>query len=92
MVNIINKLFYNKEIKKKTWNIKGVETDPKQNEEDDNIKIENTDIKLTLSQEKGNKSIVATIQVKNSEYSFILYDEILDYIRRVGGFNKWLER
>ena len=87
MANIFNKLFYNKDIKKKTWQINGVETDPKQNEYDDNIKVKDTKILLTISQEKNNPSIIATIQVKGQEYSFIVYDEILDFIKRIGGFN-----
>lgn len=85
MTNIFNQIFYNKELKTKSWLIKGVETNPKQKRKDDNIDIKDTNIKLTLSQERDDTNIVATIQVSDHEYSFILYDEIVDYIKRLGG-------
>lgn len=88
MANIFNKLFYNKKIKRHTWEIKGVETDPTQNDEDDNVDIKDAKIYLTLSQEENDTNIITTIQVNGQEYSFLLYDEILDYIKKLGGFKK----
>ena len=88
MTNIFNLLFYNKKIKKKTWLINGVETDPTQNDKDDNIDIKDAKIYLTLSQEENDDNIVATIQVNGQEYSFILYDEIINYIKKIGGLKK----
>lgn len=79
-MNIFNKMFYNKKLLKKAWCIKGVETDPTQNNEDDNITINDKMINLTLTQEKGTSDIIATINVDNKEYSFLMYDEIIDFI------------
>jgi hypothetical protein len=83
MTNIFNKLFYNKDLNKKAWTIKGVETDPTQNEEDDDIKIKDTDINLIITKEKGLNDIMATIQVNGQEYSFIIYDEVIKHINKL---------
>ena len=83
MTNIFNKIFYNMELKKKTWRINGVETDPKQNDEDDNIKIDDKQIDLSIVQEKGTNEIIFTINVDNKEYSFLMYDEIIDFINKL---------
>lgn len=83
MANLFNKIFYNKELNKKGWKIKGVQTDPTQNNNDDNIDIEDVDLKLILTKEKDTKEIVTTIQVKGQEYSFIMYDEIIEYINKL---------
>lgn len=85
MVNLFNRIFYNKKINKKTWLINGVETDPTQTDKDDDIKISDTKITLTISKEVNSKDIITTIQVKDQEFSFILYDEVIKYINDLGG-------
>lgn len=82
-MNIFNKIFYNKQLNKKAWHIKGVETDPTQNDEDDNITINDKMINLTISQEKGTSEIMATINIDNKEYSFLMYDEIINFINEL---------
>jgi hypothetical protein len=82
-MNIFNKIFYNKKLNTRSWRIKGVETDPTQNDEDDNITINDKMIDLTISQEKGTSDIIATINVDNKEYSFLMYDEIINTINEL---------
>lgn len=83
MTNIFNKVFFNKDLNKKAWKIKGVQTDPTQNEQDDNIDIKDADINLIITKEKGLNDIMATIQVNGQEYSFIVYDEIIKHINKL---------
>jgi len=83
LTNIFNRIFYNKQLNKKGWTIRGVKTDPTQNDEDDNIDIEDVDINLVITKEKGQKDLCATIQIDGNEYSFILYDEIINYINKL---------
>lgn len=82
-MNIFNKIFYNKDISKKRWHITGVETNPNQTEQDDNIDIQDKLINLTISKEKGTQEVIATINVDDKEYSFIMYDEIIDFIKKL---------
>lgn len=85
MTNIFNKVFYSKKPKTKTWVINGVETDPKQTDDDKDIKIKDAKIKLTLAKEQDNANIITTIEVNGQEYSFILYDEIIQYVSKIRG-------
>ncbi len=82
-MNIFNRVFYNKKLNQKTWRINGVETDPTQNDDDDNLTINDKDIDLTISQEQGIKGILLTLKVDNKEYSFMLYDEIINFINKL---------
>lgn len=83
MSRLFNKIFYNKDITKKAWTIKGVQTDPKQKETDTDIMVKDANLKLILTKEKGVNGIITTIQVNDQEYSFMLYDEIIDYINKI---------
>ena len=82
MSNIINKILYNKILTKKAWIINGIKTDPKKTETDDEdlSDIENVEIKLIISKEKGFNDIMITISAEDNEYSFLLYDEVLNHI------------
>lgn len=79
---LFNKVFYNKNLTTKKWRINGVETDPTQ-KDDENITLNDKTIDLTLSKEKGYKDIVLTLVIDNKEYSFMLYDEIIDFINKL---------
>lgn len=82
---LFNKMFTNLKITKKKFKIKAVETNPNQKETAKDIDIKDIDILLTLSQEHQDTNIIATIQANDKEYSFILYDEIIDYINKIKG-------
>lgn len=82
-MNLFNKVFYNKQLHKKAWHITGVETDPSQTDSDDNITINDKMINLTITQEKGTSEIIATINVDDKEYSFLMYDEIINFINKL---------
>lgn len=82
-MNVINKLFYNMQLNKKSWRIRGVETDPTQNDEDDNITLKDKDIDLTISQEKGTTEVILTFKIDDKEYNIILYDEVIDFINKL---------
>ena len=82
-MNVINKLFYNMQLNKKSWRIRGVETDPTQNNEDDNITLKDKDIDLTISQEKGTSEVILTFKIDDKEYNILLYDEVIDFINKL---------
>lgn len=82
-MNIFNKIFYNKDFTSKKWHINGVETNPNQTEQDVNIDMQDKLINLTITKEKGTNEPIATINVDDKEYSFIMYDEIIDFINKL---------
>ena len=85
MANFIQKAMYNGLLTKKGWNIKGVKTDPHKTKIDaDNLSdIQDVNIKLALTKEKGFNDIMVTMIIEGNEYSFILYDEIINHINMI---------
>lgn len=82
ITKLFNKVFYNKDLNKKSWRISGVETDPTQTDAD-NYDMIDKNIDLTITKEKVTSEIIATFNVDNKEYSFILYDEVIDFINEL---------
>lgn len=82
-MKLFNKLFYNKDLLKKSWHLKGVETDPTQQDNCDDYTLIDKAIDITIVKEKGNNPIILTLDVDKKEYNIVLYDEIISYINKI---------
>ena len=83
MSKLFNKLLFKRQVNKKGWIINAVETDPNQKENDTDISIKDTEVKIIIAKEQGFNDILTTLQVDGREFSFVLNDEIIKYINKL---------
>ena len=83
MSKLFNKLLFKRQVNKKGWIINAVETDPTQEENDTDISIKDTEVKIIIAKEQGFNDILTTLQVDGREFSFVLNDEIIKYINKL---------